>query len=52
MICKGMPRHGLDRVRSFELGGNSPGVLRKILGEIATATPVEVRVKEWVPALA
>jgi hypothetical protein len=52
MICKGMPRHGLDRARSFKLGGSDAGVLRKILGEIATASSLKVEVDEWTPALA
>lgn len=51
MICKGMPRHGADSARSFELGGTTSGALRKILGEIAAATSLEVDVDEWVPAL-
>ncbi|WP_205525388.1 SMI1/KNR4 family protein [Pyxidicoccus trucidator] len=52
MTCKGMPRHGLDRVRSFEFGGGDAGVLRKILGEIAAVSSLKVKVTEWTPALA
>jgi hypothetical protein len=51
MICKGMPRHGFDEARSFSLGGSDAGVLRKILGEIATASSLKVEVTEWTPAL-
>ncbi|MBZ4420699.1 SMI1/KNR4 family protein [Myxococcus sp. RHST-1-4] len=51
MVCTGMPRHGADRARAFELGGTTAGVLRKVLGEIAAATSLRLRVDEWVPAL-
>ncbi|AGC47066.1 hypothetical protein MYSTI_05790 [Myxococcus stipitatus DSM 14675] len=51
MLCKGMPRQGVDQARSFGLGGTSDSALRKILGEIATATPLKVKVDEWAPAL-
>jgi hypothetical protein len=52
MICKGMPRRRPDRVRSFELGGSDAGALRKILGEIAAVSSLQVEVDEWTPALA
>jgi hypothetical protein len=52
MICKGMPKHDLDKVRSFELGGTSERVLRKVLGEIAAASSLKIKIDEWVPALA
>ncbi|NMO16875.1 hypothetical protein HPC49_45015 [Pyxidicoccus fallax] len=52
MICKGIPRHEFNDVRSFNLGGASPGVLRKILGELAMVSALEVKVAEWSPALA
>ncbi|WP_245814361.1 SMI1/KNR4 family protein [Cystobacter ferrugineus] len=51
LICIGTPRQGLDKVRSFKFSGNTAGVLRKILGEIAAASSLEVQVDEWVPAL-
>lgn len=51
MICKGMPRHGFDEARSFSLGGSDAGVLRKLLGEIAAASSLNVEVDEWTPAL-
>ncbi|WP_239014190.1 SMI1/KNR4 family protein [Archangium violaceum] len=51
MICKGMPRHGFDEARSFSFGGSDAGVLRKILGEIAAASSLNVEVDEWTPAL-
>ena len=52
MICKGMPRHDLDKVRSFEFGGTSEGVLRKVLGEISAASSLKIKIDEWVPARA
>ncbi|QRK13662.1 SMI1/KNR4 family protein [Archangium violaceum] len=52
MICKGMPRHGFDEARSFSFGGSDAGVLSKILGEIAAASSLRVKVSEWTPALA
>ncbi|NTX10176.1 SMI1/KNR4 family protein [Myxococcus sp. CA056] len=51
MICMGMPRHGVDKARSFELGGTTAGVLRKVLGEVVAASSLKLRVDEWVPAL-
>ncbi len=51
MICKGMPRRRLDKVRSFGLGGSDAGSIRKILGEIATKTSLQVKVSEWTPPL-
>ena len=38
-------------LHSFDLGGPSAGRLRRILGEIATETSIEVKVKEWEPPL-
>jgi len=52
MSCKGMPRHDADSSRSFELGGTTAGVLRKVLGEIVAASSLNLRVDEWIPALA
>ncbi|MCY1047765.1 SMI1/KNR4 family protein [Corallococcus sp. bb12-1] len=50
MICMGMPRHGADMSRSFEFGATNAGVLRKVLGEIAAASLLDLRVDEWFPA--
>ena len=47
MTCRGKPRARLGNRRTFELGGNDTGTLRRILGEISTATSLEVKVKEW-----
>ncbi len=52
MLCMGTPKQDLDKVRSFKFSGTTAGVLRKVLGEIAAATSLEIDVGEWVPALA
>ncbi|MFE8599671.1 SMI1/KNR4 family protein [Archangium violaceum] len=51
MLCKGMPRHGFDQARSFNLGGTTPGALRKILGELATESSLKIKVAEWAPGV-
>jgi hypothetical protein len=51
MICRGMPREGLDEWRTFKFGGSNAGSLRKILGKLATETSLEVEVKDWAPEL-
>ncbi|WP_395805218.1 SMI1/KNR4 family protein [Archangium minus] len=51
MICDGLPRSGLDNRLNFTLGSGSAGTLRKILGEIATESSLEVKVFTWTPVL-
>lgn len=47
MVCMGTPRVKLGNRRTFDLGGSSIGSLRRILGEIAAARVVELKVEEW-----
>jgi hypothetical protein len=49
MYCNSTPRE--EGILSFTLGGSNAGTLRKILGEIATKSSLEVEVDEWTPAL-
>jgi hypothetical protein len=35
------------RIQPFQLGGNDAGYLRRVLGEIAAETSLEVEIKEW-----
>lgn len=51
IICDGLPRSGVDNMLSFTLGGGTAGTLRKILGEIATESSLEVQVYKWTPML-
>ncbi|QSQ18416.1 hypothetical protein JY572_26325 [Myxococcus landrumensis] len=51
MICKRTPREELLGHQAFRLGGRDAGVLRKILGRMATESSLEVEVDEWTPAL-
>ncbi|QRK12598.1 SMI1/KNR4 family protein [Archangium violaceum] len=51
MICRGTPRAGRGNRRTFNLGGRNAGTLRRILGEITTQSSLEVKVKDWAPAL-
>jgi hypothetical protein len=51
MVASNTPRDGADLL-SFKLGGPSAGRLRRILGEIATETSIEVKSREWEPRLA
>ncbi len=51
MLCMGTPKQDFDKVRSFKFSGITAGVLRKVLGEIAAATSLEIDVREWGPAL-
>ena len=39
------------RMHYFNLGGPDAGRLRRILGEIATETSLEVEIDEWEPPL-
>jgi hypothetical protein len=50
MLCKGTPREDLENVRTFLLGGSNAGVLRRILGEVAKESSLEVEVNTWTPA--
>lgn len=38
-------------VHTFDLGGSDTGMMRKVLGEIAEATSLDLEVDEWDPAL-
>jgi hypothetical protein len=50
MITHSTP--GADpRIHAFSVGGNDAGVLRRILGGIATESSLTVEVKEWMPPL-
>jgi hypothetical protein len=49
MHCNSTPRE--EGILSFTLGGSNAGTLRRILGEIATESSLEVKVREWTPAL-
>jgi hypothetical protein len=51
MITRTTPGDEPD-LHYFNLGGPSAGRLRRILGEIATETSIEVKIKEWEPPLA
>lgn len=51
IVCKRTPREELTGIQTFSLGGRDAGVLRKILGSIATGSSIEVEVDEWTPAL-
>ncbi|CAM4478259.1 hypothetical protein MYXA107069_17585 [Myxococcus xanthus] len=46
MVCTGTPRAGTGNRRAFDLGGNSVGRLRRILGEISSARVAELQVKK------
>ena len=50
MMCGGTPRENLENVRTFLLGGSNAGVLRRILGEVAKESSLEVEVNTWTPA--
>ncbi|HEX8705641.1 MAG TPA: SMI1/KNR4 family protein [Myxococcaceae bacterium] len=49
MHCNSTPAE--ESILSFTIGGSNSGTLRRILGEIATESSVEAKVKEWSPAL-
>lgn len=51
MVCSGVPKPDFDDVQAFTLGGSNTGVLRKILGEIATESSLEVKINRWTPPL-
>jgi hypothetical protein len=51
MVCNGAPKPGFDNVLAFTLAGSNAGTLRRILGEIATESSLEVKVKRWAPPL-
>lgn len=51
MLCGGTPRENLEDVRTFRLGGSNAGALRRILGEVAKESSLEVEVNTWTPAL-
>ncbi|HYO58686.1 SMI1/KNR4 family protein [Archangium sp.] len=51
MICDRTPRAGVGNRVTFTLGGSNAGTLRKILGEIATESSLEVLVRKWIPEL-
>lgn len=46
MVCMGTPRAGTGNRRAFDLGGNNPGSLRRILGELASARVMEIQMKK------
>lgn len=51
LLCTRTPREELIGNQPFTLGGRNAGVLRKLLGSIASESSLEVEVDEWTPAL-
>ena len=51
MTCMSAVKDSNLGLQFFRLGGPDAGSIRRILGEIATATPLEVRITGWSPPL-
>lgn len=51
MVCNKVPRNRPEAVMVFKLAGNDPGTLRRIMGEISTASSLKIKVSEWTPPL-
>lgn len=51
MACRVTPRATPESLLFFQLGGQDSGTLRKILGEVATESAIEVKVETWKPLL-
>jgi hypothetical protein len=51
MVCNSPPSADFEGNQVFTLGGVGAGALRRILGEIATESSLEVEVDEWKPEL-
>lgn len=49
MICSITPRSTPESTLFFELAGEDPGTLRKILGVVATQAQLEVQIDGWDP---
>lgn len=51
MVCSSPPSAACEGSQVFTLGGGDAGTLRRILGEIATDSSLEIEVDEWKPEL-
>lgn len=51
MACMSTVKESNRGLQFFELGGPDAGLLRRLLGEIATGTSLEIEIDEWEPSL-
>ncbi|MFE8601642.1 SMI1/KNR4 family protein [Archangium violaceum] len=51
LVCTKVPREKPEAVMVFTLAGNDLSTIRKIMGTIATESPLRIKVSEWKPPL-